>query len=265
MGKTTLALALARSLGLSFRRVQFTSDMLPSDIIGVSVFSASTESFSFRPGPLFAQLVLADEINRTTPRTQSALLEAMSERSVSVDNVTHALPAPFHVIATQNPMESYGTYPLPDSQLDRFLMRLSIGYPGTQIERELLRDRARTEPVSDLSSVLSPDEYVALQRAAGAVRLDEAVVDYIMRVVELTRTDGRVRVGVSTRGALAIGRAARARALMRGRDFCIPDDARELFVPCLAHRVGLGGASGATREEAEAIMESLVSEVAIPT
>jgi MoxR-like ATPase len=267
VGKTTLALALAKSLGLSFRRVQFTSDMLPADIIGVSVLDRESGEFTFKPGPLFAGLVLADEINRTTPRTQSALLEAMSEGSVSVDNVTHALPAPFHVIATQNPLENYGTYPLPESQLDRFLMRLSIGYPGSEIERGLLTSRGQDDPIDALEAVVTVPEYVALQERAARVEMSDEVAGYIMDVVEATRSDPRVRTGVSTRGALAIARAVRALALVRGRSFVIPDDARELFVPVFSHRlsVGSGARGAASLEEAEHLMESIAAGVVIPT
>ncbi len=266
VGKTTLALAMARSLGMSFKRIQFTSDMLPSDIIGVSVWAKDREAFTFKPGPLFSEFVLADEINRTTPRTQSALLEAMSEGRVSVDNVTHALPEPFHVIATQNPLENYGTYPLPESQLDRFLMRLSIGYPGDTIERDLLMSRGAGEPVHELDAVMTPTEYAQLQEVAASVELPQSVADYILEVVEATRRDERVRIGVSTRGALAMSRAVRALAMVRGRSFCIPDDARELFVPCFAHRLSLGAsAGGASRGETELLTEEIVSEIAIPT
>ena len=265
VGKTTLAMSLARSLGLDFRRVQFTSDMLPSDIVGVSVWSQQSGEFHFNPGPLFAQLVLADEINRTTPRTQSALLEAMSERRVSVDNTTHQLPAPFHVIATQNPLENYGTYPLPESQLDRFLMRLSIGYPDQSIERTLLLERAAQEPVESLEQVLSREQYIGLQDLAASVRLEQDVADYIMALVKQTREDERVRVGVSTRGALAMARATRAYALIQGRAFCIPEDVREIFVPCCAHRLSFGpGMAGASREEAELVVEDMVKRVKIP-
>lgn len=265
VGKTTLALALARSLGMKFRRIQFTSDMLPSDIIGVSVWNQKTGEFTFSPGPLFSELVLADEINRTTPRTQSALLEAMSEGKVSVDNVTHDLPSPFHVIATQNPLENYGTYPLPESQLDRFLMRLSIGYPGEQIERELLLSRGVSEPVESLESVVEPSQLALLQQVAADVKMEPVVAEYIMAAVEKTRGDERIRIGVSTRGALALARAVRALALVRGRDFCIPDDARELLVPCFAHRCSLGASSRvASRQEAEVLLEEVLSEVPVP-
>ena len=267
VGKTTLALALAKSLGLSFRRVQFTSDMLPADIIGVSVLDRDSGEFTFKPGPLFAGLVLADEINRTTPRTQSALLEAMSEGRVSVDNITHDLPSPFHVIATQNPLENYGTYPLPESQLDRFLMRLSIGYPGSEIERELLTSRGQEDPLEGLGSVVTVPEYIALQDRAARVDMSAEVAGYIMDVVEATRSDTRVRTGVSTRGALAIARAVRALALVRGRTFVIPDDARELFAPVFAHRlsVGSGARGGASLEEAEHLMDDIASKIVIPT
>jgi MoxR-like ATPase len=265
VGKTTLALALSRSLGLSFQRVQFTSDLLPSDIVGVSVYRGESGEFEFKPGPIFAGVVLADEINRTTPRTQSALLEAMSEGKVSVDNLTHKLPDPFLVIATQNPLEHHGTYPLPESQLDRFLMRLSIGYPSRQVERRILVERSLAEPVAALEPVLNADEFRALQARAGAVRLDEALVDYLMEVVDQTRRDTRIRIGVSTRGALALARVARAWALLEGRDFCIPDDLRELFIPCLAHRIALAGAVGdAGKDQAEMIIEDIVSKIAAP-
>lgn len=266
VGKTTLALALAKSLGLSFRRVQFTSDMLPSDIIGISVLNKDNGEFTFKPGPLFSQLVLADEINRTTPRTQSALLEAMSEGSVSVDNVTHALPAPFHVIATQNPLENYGTYPLPESQLDRFMVRLSIGYPSESVERQLLMERGEHVPVEQLESVISMADYQHLQTMVSQVALGEDVASYIMAMVDKTRTDSRVRIGVSTRGALAMARMVRAFALVQGRQFCIPDDARQLFVPVFAHRLSLSAASrGVSREDAEAVTDELVREIPIPT
>ncbi len=266
VGKTTLALALARSLGLSFQRIQFTSDLLPSDIVGVSVYRPETGEFEFKSGPLFAGVVLADEINRTTPRTQSALLEAMSEGKVSVDNLTHELPDPFLVIATQNPLEHHGTYPLPESQLDRFLMRLSIGYPSRQVERQILLERRLAEPVHDLSAALEVTEFRALQKRAAGVRLDESLVDYLMAVVEQTRRDTRVRIGVSTRGALALSRVARAWALLQGRDFCTPDDLRELFVPCFAHRIALAGAAGdADKEQAEMVIEDIVSDIAAPT
>ncbi|MFW5967696.1 MAG: AAA family ATPase [Persicimonas sp.] len=266
VGKTTLGLALARSLGLDFQRIQFTSDLLPSDIIGVSVYLADEAEFEFKPGPLFAGVVLADEINRTTPRTQSALLEAMSEGKVSVDNVTRELPDPFLVIATQNPLEHHGTYPLPESQLDRFLMRLSIGYPGREIERQIVMERRREEPVDALEAVLDVGEFRALQKRAAEVDIEESLVDYLMEVVERTRRDSRIRIGVSTRGALALAQVARARALIENRDYCVPDDLRALFVPCFAHRIALAGSAGdADMDQAEMLVEELVSDVPVPT
>ena len=263
VGKTTLALAMARSLGLSFRRIQFTSDLLPGDILGVSVYASQSGEFQFRPGPIFAGLVLADEINRTTPRTQSALLEAMSEGSVSVDDETRALPDPFVVMATQNPLDHHGTYPLPESQLDRFMVRLSIGYPGRSVERSILMERGLSEPVEELASVMEAERLRELQQKAARVHVEESVVDYVLTVVEKTREHPRVRIGVSPRGALSMIRVMRALALLEGRDYVIPDDARELFVPSLAHRLSLK--SGAQDQAAaEALMESIVGEAEIP-
>ncbi len=264
VGKTTLALALARSLGVDFRRIQFTSDLLPADVVGVSIWSQTNDQFDFKPGPIFANIVLADEINRTTPRSQSALLEAMSEGRVSVDNVTHQLPDPFLVIATQNPLEHHGTYPLPESQLDRFLMRLSVGYPERDIEREILLNRRGADPVHTLAEVLDRDAVVALQKAAEEVRIDDGIVDYILNVIDETRRDPRVRIGVSTRGALAMTRACRALAVVEGRDFVVPDDARALVVPVLAHRLSLTGTADADMQRSEAIMEELASRVEVP-
>lgn len=265
VGKTTLALALARSLGLEFRRVQFTSDLLPADILGVTVFSQTTSEFSFRPGPIFSNVVLADEINRTTPRTQSALLEAMSERRVTVDNETHNLPLPFLVIATQNPLELYGTYPLPESQLDRFLMRLSVGNPGREVELNLLKSRGSAAPVDSLKPLLSPEEFEGLQEEVEGVHLSDDVASYILDVVEATRRDARIKIGVSTRGALALTHACRAWAFLDGRSFVVPDDARRLIVPCLAHRLSITGSASAEKSHAENIMEDIASKVSIPS
>jgi len=266
VGKTTLGLALARSLGLSFRRIQFTSDLMPSDITGVSVYSQKRESFEFQSGPIFSNVVLADEINRTTPRTQSALLEAMSEGAVTVDNETRVLPKPFFVVATQNPLEHHGTYPLPESQLDRFLMRLSIGYPDREIERELLLEREWEEPVEQLDQVVDSDALTVLQRRAADVEVEESVVDYVLDLVEGTREHEQVRIGVSTRGALGLVRAAKAHALVSGRDFVIPDDVRALVVPCFAHRVSLReGEAGQDRQASTLILEEIASDVDVPT
>ncbi len=267
VGKTTLAQALALSIHASFQRIQFTSDLLPSDILGVSIFLRDEGRFEFKRGPIFANVVLADEINRTTPRTQSALLEAMSERRVSMDDQTHDLPSQFVVIATQNPLEYHGTYPLPESQLDRFLMRLSIGYPGREVERELVLHRRNVEPVQSLGSVLDLDELRRLQDAVSQVRMDPSLADYILDVVAATRNASALRTGVSTRGALALARAVRAHALVRGRDYVTPDDVTCLLVPVLAHRVSLAGAAGTLgggRTESEAIIEELASQVDLP-
>ena len=267
VGKTTLAQALARAIGASFQRVQFTSDMLPSDILGVSVFNQASHEFEFKPGPIFTNLVLADEINRTTPRTQSALLEAMAERRVSLDGTTHTLPQPFLVIATQNPMEFHGTYPLPESQLDRFLMRLSIGYPPPSVERELLISRRRAEPVRELKAQVTLQEFVQLQALVDEVRVESSVADYAMRLIEATRQSQRLARGVSTRGGLALMRAVRARAVLKGRDFALPDDIAQLAVPVLAHRVSLGGparALGGARDQSEAVIIELLNQVEVP-
>ena len=267
VGKTLLGRAMAASVGLEFSRIQFTSDLLPADIIGVNIFDRATSEFVFKPGPIFANIVLADEINRTAPRTQSSLLEAMAERRVSIDDVTHTLDAPFLVIATQNPLESHGTYPLPDSQLDRFLMRLSVGYPPRDVEAELLRTRGSSDPVDELEAVLTREQVLALQAHVDTVRFDASLVDYVMDIVEQTRSTARLAVGVSTRGALALQRACRAWALTDGRDYVTPDDIKTLVAPVLAHRVSLGSGEtviGTSRDAAESLLHELVSQVEVP-
>jgi MoxR-like ATPase len=268
VGKTTLARALARSLGGTFRRIQFTSDLLPSDIVGVSVYDQERHRFEFRKGPVFANVVLADEINRTTPRTQSALLEAMSEGHVSVDDTTHQLEQPFLVLATQNPAEHFGTYPLPESQMDRFLLRIRIGYPDTATEREILRTRGVRDPVEELEAVVDHDTVRALQESVESVRVDDRLIDYALAIVQETRNSAALTIGVSTRGALAWHRAAQAFALVEGRDYCIPDDFKDLALPALAHRVVLASAQdslGRAREEAEATIAEILSRVKAPT
>ncbi len=268
VGKTTLARALAASLGGSFRRVQFTSDLLPSDIVGVSVFNSEEQTFEFRRGPIFANIVLADEINRTTPRTQSALLEAMSENQVSVDNTTHNLDKPFLVLATQNPAEHFGTYPLPESQMDRFLLRIEIGYPDKSVERDIVRDRGNHSPVDELESVMDMDTVIKLQDSVEAVKVDDQLLDYAMNIVDGTRKSPMLSVGVSTRGALAWFRAAQAYALVQGRTYCIPDDFKELALPALVHRVTLAAAHeslGRARNESERAIAEIVAQVAVPT
>ena len=268
VGKTTLARALAASLDGSFRRIQFTSDLLPSDIVGVSVFRNDVHSFEFRPGPIFANIVLADEINRTTPRTQSALLEAMSEGQVSVDDASHTLEQPFLVLATQNPAEHFGTYPLPESQMDRFLLRIEIGYPGRDAEREILRNRGIGDPVEALEPVIDGATIIELQRTVDDVRVSDQLIDYAMDVIEETRRTSTLSVGVSTRGALAWYRAAQAYALLEGRTYCVPDDFKSLAVPALSHRVLLGAVpetlERARQESERAIVEAL-SRVTVPT
>jgi MoxR-like ATPase len=268
VGKTTLARTLAAALGGTFRRIQFTSDLLPSDIVGVSVYDSTGKVFELKRGPIFANVVLADEINRTTPRTQSALLEAMSEGQVSIDDTTHELPRPFMVVATQNPAEHYGTYPLPESQMDRFLLRVSLGYPQKSVERALLRDRAGADPVAEVQPVVDLAAVRKLQESVETIRVDDALVDYAMQIVEETRRHPAIGVGVSTRGALAWYRAAQAAALAAGRDFVIPDDIKGLAVPCLAHRVVLAQAHdslGRARNDAERLIGEIVGRVAVPT
>ena len=266
VGKTTLAEAIARSCGLSFGRIQFTADLMPADILGAQVFHAQSASFHFRPGPLFQQLVLADELNRAPPRTQSALLEAMAQGQVSQDGVTHALPRPFCVIATQNPVDLSGTYPLPDSQLDRFLMRLSLGHPSPEIEAELVRVRGASDPLQELEPVANPEQLLALQRCAAEVSVDEAVAQYAVRLATATRQHAEIERGVSTRAVLALVAAARAHALWEARDFASPGDVRAVLVPTLSHRLLLRSAVQGTfsRDEAAHLLEELARKVAPP-
>jgi MoxR-like ATPase len=262
VGKTTLAAALARSIGVGFQRIQFTSDMLPSDILGVTVWEPTRSEFVFKPGPLFTNVVLADEINRTTPKTQSSLLEAMNEAQVSLDHSTHPLPRPFMVLATQNPLEYEGTHPLPESQLDRFLLRIRIGYPVASDEKAILRGGGALAPES-LAPVVTAAEVVALQNQVDRVRADESVLDYLIALVEATRHSPLLRLGVSPRGSLAPLRAARARALADGREFLVPDDLKALAVPALSHRVLLRAASGG-ESGAETVVSALADSVPVP-
>jgi len=263
VGKTTLAQALARSLGLSFQRIQFTSDLLPSDILGVSIWNQRREAFEFVPGPIFASVVLADEINRATPKTQSALLEAMSEGRVTVERETYALPDPFLVLATQNPHEYLGTFPLPESQLDRFEMHLRLGYPPRELERDLLRMGGVEAELERLPAIFSADELRALQARAESVKIADRIVDYVLALAERTRKADKFQLGVSTRAALGLCRAAQSMALAAGRDFVVPDDVQRLVAPVLGHRVMLGrGAAGL--EAAEKALEQLVAETPVP-
>ncbi len=267
VGKTTLAHALARALDCSFQRIQFTSDLLPSDVIGLSVFDQNSSSFEWRPGPIFANVILADEINRTTPKTQSALLEAMAEGHVTVEGLTHDLPKPFIVMATQNPIEHHGTYPLPESQLDRFMLRLRIGYPGSDDEKQMLRDREHGEPLDNMQPVMSGEEILSLQQSVTDVSVDDAIVDYLMRIVLATRSSEMLDLGVSPRGTLALFRAAQALALTEERDFCIPDDIKRLVIPVFAHRLTVSSRySSAMRrsEEAEAVLQEILKTISVP-
>ncbi|HEV8458315.1 MAG TPA: MoxR family ATPase [Methylomirabilota bacterium] len=264
VGKTTLAAALARSIGAGFQRIQFTSDMLPSDVLGVSVWEPKTSEFVFKPGPLFTNIVLADEINRTTPKTQSALLEAMNEAQVSLDHSTYPLPRPFMVLATQNPREYEGTYPLPESQLDRFLLRIRIGYPDAPDEKAVLRGTEAPAPAR-LQPVLTEDEVLGLQEKAERVRAEESVLDYVVALVTATRRSPLLSLGVSPRGSLALLRAARAQALTEGRDYLVPDDITSLAVPALAHRVMVKarlGQPGGT--DGEAAIRAILQDVPVP-
>src|SRR5215208_3982160 len=267
VGKTTLAHALARALDCHFQRIQFTSDLLPSDVIGLSVFNQHSGLFDWKPGPVFANVVLADEINRTTPKTQSALLEAMAERHVTVEGMTHNLPAPFIVLATQNPIEHHGTYPLPESQLDRFMLRLRIGYPAPADEQRILRDREFTDPLDDLGPVMTAPEVVELQQAVATVSVDDALVQYLMRIVAATRDSEMLDLGVSPRGTLALFRAAQALALSEERSYCVPDDIKRLVLPIFAHRLVVStrfSSSLHRSEEAEAVLREIMKTVSVP-
>ncbi|HUY35423.1 MAG TPA: MoxR family ATPase [Pirellulales bacterium] len=265
VGKTLVGKALAKSVAAKFCRIQFTPDLLPSDIVGGSVFNGKTSEFHFSPGPIFANIVLADEINRTTPRTQSALLEAMSDCQVSIDGTTHPLPRPFMVIATQNPFEFEGTYPLPESQLDRFLLRISVGYPDREHELQVLAIHRGGEPVDDLTPVLDCQQVLKLQQAARQVAVDEAIHDYLLDIVDATRDSEELHVGVSTRGALCLYRASQSLALIEGRDFVVPDDVKRLAVAVLSHRVITKGyLHGSQRGAVESLIQRFVDDVPVP-
>ena len=265
VGKTLVGKAIARSLSGRFCRIQFTPDLLPADITGSSLYNSQTGDFKFSPGPIFANVVLADEINRATPRTQSALLEAMSERQVSADGQTHPLPRPFMVIATQNPIEFEGTYPLPESQLDRFLLRIPVGYPQREVELEVLASHRGGEPVDELEPALSCEQIVTLQGAVRQVAVEDSINGYLLDIVEATRSCDELQVGTSIRGSLALYRAAQAEALVDGRQYVVPDDVKRLAVPVLAHRVITKGyLHGGRSEAAEALIERLVDEVPVP-
>lgn len=267
VGKTTLAQALARSFDCTFQRIQFTSDMLPSDILGLEVFNQQGSIFEFKRGPIFANVVLADEINRTTPKTQSALLEAMAEGHVTVEQRTYHLPRPFIVLATQNPIEHHGTYPLPESQLDRFLMRVRMGYPDAEDEKTILRQQTFNSPLEHLAPVMHSEDILALQREAREVTVDESLIDYLIRIVRATRETELLSLGVSPRGSLALYHAAQALAFVEGRDYVIPDDIKRLVTSVFAHRIVVNSrySTGLRRsDEAEAALQEILKTVSVP-
>jgi len=267
VGKTTLAHTIARALNVDFQRVQFTADMLPSDVLGISMFSAAEQKFEFKRGPVFTNILLADEINRTTPKTQSALLEAMNENQVTMDRDSHPLPQPFLVIATQNPVEHHGTYPLPESQMDRFLMRLHMGYPAANSEREILRSEAGAARLDDVQPILSGEEVVAIQDEVTRVRVDDSLVEYALNIVNRTRDSAYLSLGVSPRGSLMLYRAAQSMAHVDGRDFTTPEDFKTLAVPVFAHRVVVSGRYSSTEkksQQAEQILREIVDNVPVP-
>jgi len=264
VGKTMLAKSISSSIGCSFKRIQFTPDLLPSDIVGVSIYNQSTREFQFRPGPVMAQIVLVDEINRATPKTQSALLEAMEELQVSVDGVTRPLEQPFIVMATQNPIEYEGTFPLPEAQLDRFLMRISLGYPSFTDELSVIEQQEKTHPIDELEAVASPEDVIKLQKAAQNVYVDTAVREYIVGLIEATRNHEDVSLGASPRASLGMFRAVRGMAILRDRDYVIPDDVKELAYAVLAHRLILSPAARMRGLHTGQVIDGLLESVAVP-
>ncbi|MCC7162483.1 MAG: MoxR family ATPase [Anaerolineae bacterium] len=263
-GKTMLARSIAKSLGCTFRRIQFTPDMLPTDVTGTSIFNQQTREFEFRPGPIIAQVVLTDEINRATPKTQSALLEAMEERQVTVDGVTHLLPTPFLVLATQNPIEYEGTFPLPEAQLDRFMMRIHLGYPNSPEEVQMLDSQQRVHPIENVRQVVSAQDLIGAQQAVREVYVDRLIKEYIVAIVEATRRHPDVYLGASPRGSLALLKTTQAKAAMRGRDFVAPDDVKELSDATLAHRLILSPAARLKHIDARGIVSEIVNSVPVP-
>ncbi len=264
VGKTNLAKSLAKSVGCSFKRIQFTPDLLPSDVTGVSIYNQKTSTFEFRPGPIVAQVVLADEVNRATPKTQAALLEAMEEHQVTVDGTTYALPVPFMVLATQNPIEYEGTFPLPESQLDRFLLRIHLGYPSPKDEVALLEQQALRHPLDDLRAVATARELEDAQNAVRAVRVDPLIRRYVVDLVSATRSHEDVYLGASPRASLSLMRAAQARALLSGRDYTIPDDVKALTVPVLAHRLIVSPEARMRNASPHAVLAGLIAELPVP-
>jgi MoxR-like ATPase len=265
VGKTTLAKALARSTDLEFQRVQFTPDLLPADILGSSIYNPVDGSFQFRKGPVFCNVLLADEINRASPRTQSALLEAMSERQATIEGTSHVLPNPFLVLATQNPVDFHGTYPLPEAQLDRFFIQVHLGYPDRETEIDILYAQAETQPLNECAPVLSHEDVSALQQRVREIPIDRSIGTYLIEIVEQTRGDTRLKLGVSPRGSLMLFRAAQASALLKGRDFALPDDVQDLAVPVLAHRLVLTSKARYGSTSKREIVEDILQHVPVPT
>ncbi|MGI8906758.1 MAG: AAA family ATPase [Candidatus Sumerlaeaceae bacterium] len=267
VGKTTLAQCIARSISLSFSRIQFTSDMLPSDILGVTMYNQQSREFEFKPGPLFANIVLADELNRTTPKTQSALLEAMNSSQVSTEKQTLDLPQPFMVLATQNPIEFHGTFPLPKSQMDRFLMRIHLGYPALDDEITVLKEQKVVGNLEAVQSVISSEEMLRMQHEVDQVKIDDSLLEYLARIVSATRATQAIILGASTRGALALRRAAQAKAYFEDRTYCVPDDIKSMVTPVLAHRVQIQEgfeSTGFIHEEEHRILSQMLAEVDVP-
>jgi len=264
VGKTVLAKSLAASLGCSFKRIQFTPDLLPSDVIGVSIYNQKTGEFEYRPGPIIAQVVLADEINRATPKTQSALLEAMEEKQVTVDGVTHSLPDPFLVIATENPIEYEGTFPLPEAQLDRFLIRMAIGYPDKSDEISVLESQHIRHPLEEISQVVSPADILEAQEAVKSVYVDRLISEYIVNITSATREHPDVYLGASPRGSLGIYRVAQARAAISGRDYVIPDDVKSVVLPVLSHRIILNPSARMREVTTESVISNVLESVTVP-
>ena len=267
VGKTTLGQALARSLDCEFHRIQFTSDLLPSDVLGVSVYSPKLNEFEFKPGPIFANIVLADEINRTTPKTQSALLEAMNEKQVTIENFTYPLPRPFMVLATQNPIEHHGTYPLPESQVDRFLMRIEVGYPDPAAEKEILKTFSNGNQQRRTEAVLTPSEVLFLQNESRKIHIDESILDYMIQLVNRTREHPEIELGISPRGTIALFRATQALAMVEGRSYVIPDDVKKLVNPVFEHRLVMSRSSrGRTYAamNAKTVLHAIIDETPIP-
>ena len=264
VGKTMLARSVAKSIGCSFRRIQFTPDLLPSDITGVSIYNQKAEAFEYKEGPIISQIVLADEINRATPKTQSALLEAMDERQVTVEGVTHVLPRPFTVMATQNPIEYEGTFPLPEAQLDRFLITINLGYPSVEQELSIINNQETVHPIESLGQVLSSDDVLSIQEAVKTVYVDDLIREYIVGLVDKSRTNAEAALGASPRGSLALFRGTQALALIRGRAFVLPDDVKELAAPMLSHRIIVSPAGRMRGVQSPDIVEELIEQVAVP-